>query len=180
MRLDEIRARERAATPGPWEADGEHVFSVEGWAVSYTGGFGHHVNRLKMTPARAAEVQRNNNEFIAHAREDIPYLLSEIDRLTAELDQYRQQKAELIEENKALHSELDNSQPCFACINFGRNGGECRGAGCCRYDEEVSEKFQWKWRGRELMMKVSIAETLVLLSRNFSEAAEQAKGDVEA
>ena len=60
-RIDEIRARCDAATPGPWELDQDVWHGDECIAE---------INR----PANAA--------FIAHSRDDIPYLLSEIDLLT--------------------------------------------------------------------------------------------------
>lgn len=61
----EIRERERAATGGPWKASGCAIFSehpTEDLAIYDEGGH---------TEADAA--------FIAHAREDIPYLLSALD-----------------------------------------------------------------------------------------------------
>lgn len=66
-RISEIRARCEAATPGPWDI----ILN------------GHNI-KVERTPA--------NIDFIAHAREDIPYLLAqlaerdkEIERLDAEL-----------------------------------------------------------------------------------------------
>ena len=53
-RLEEIRSRAEAATPGPWEI-----------GVTYNHG--------------------RNATFIAHAREDIPYLLAEVERLQKDL-----------------------------------------------------------------------------------------------
>lgn len=34
-------------------------------------------------------------------------------------------------ERDAAKSDLDNSAPCFACIHFKRNGGECGGGMAC-------------------------------------------------
>lgn len=82
--IEAIRAREQAATRGPWIVD--HDFddcSPDGtpdqWPyrictrtletiVDFTGG---------------SEVSEENAQFMAHAREDIPKLLAEIDRLRA-------------------------------------------------------------------------------------------------
>ena len=69
-RLDEIRAREAAATPGPWFDTGD----VESVGVSIAMDPYADIN-----PDRA--VWKVNADFIAHAREDIPFLLAEIERL---------------------------------------------------------------------------------------------------
>lgn len=73
--LDEIRARAAAATPGPWQARREFVVSgdLEGIpdCVVSTGEDG---------PQELADA-----EFIAHAREDVPALYAEIERLRAAL-----------------------------------------------------------------------------------------------
>lgn len=75
-RLREIEEREKAATPGPWDT-GEHptnsgiryVFDTDGSEVC-TVYFNEE--------SRAVE-------FIAHAREDVPFLIAEVRRLQNEL-----------------------------------------------------------------------------------------------
>jgi hypothetical protein len=59
-RIDEIRARSEKATKGPWGTFDNPIIPL--LERSYNAG------------------------FIAHSRDDIPYLLTEIDRLTAELN----------------------------------------------------------------------------------------------
>ena len=79
-RLNEIRARAEAATPGPWVAYGNTVEQEKtGW---------HTVVGTEMTGQAYMAYERltTKNEdaiFIAHAREDIPYLLAEVERLRA-------------------------------------------------------------------------------------------------
>lgn len=77
-RLREIEARANAAKPGPWKrAEYEHGFEVQtgpDYGVcsvfkNTDGGFGQQIDNL---------------EFIAHAREDIPFLLATIERLASE------------------------------------------------------------------------------------------------
>lgn len=65
-----------AATPGPWEMTNE----PEG-----SGFFGtkHGKGGVSFSGSRA------DNEFIAHAPEDIAYLLDENDRLTADRDKQK-------------------------------------------------------------------------------------------
>ena len=75
-RLDAIRARCEAATPGEWTAVWRgntvksHAVITKIFGQSITGG---------ISP------RTGNAEFIAHARTDVPDLLAEIERLTAEL-----------------------------------------------------------------------------------------------
>ena len=78
--LAEIKAREQAATRGPWEMSNEPKGSgffgtIHGKAgVSFSGN-------------------RADNEFIAHARTDIPALLAEVERLTKEIETGRHMNA---------------------------------------------------------------------------------------
>ena len=74
-RLAEIRARVDAATPGPWNADDKG--GVGKAEVTGEDRQGYPIWDL-MHVADASPVDA---ELIAHARTDIPYLLSEIDRL---------------------------------------------------------------------------------------------------
>lgn len=63
--LAEIKVREQAATPGPWE-------SGQYGAVCTTNGF------------KLCNVEGHNNAaFIAHARQDISALVAEVERLQA-------------------------------------------------------------------------------------------------
>lgn len=73
--LDAIRQRADAATPGPWGVEqygttlAVHAYQVSD-AVAMIGDEDH--------PPAGSDA-----EFIAHAREDVPALLAEVDRLTA-------------------------------------------------------------------------------------------------
>ncbi|SNS43342.1 hypothetical protein SAMN06309944_0235 [Micrococcales bacterium KH10] len=82
-RLDEIKARAEAATEGPW-AVSEDSESSRAWFTrpfpEFKGKDGRPVH-LSITHAET--------EFIAHAREDIPWLLAEVDRLQAQVDAVR-------------------------------------------------------------------------------------------
>lgn len=113
--LAEIRARCEAATPGPWywdAIDAHKCICLESkrWKVMDFVRYGMNgaaprflVNGimeradtlLKSIPGKEHHrgfdnyIDHHDADFIAHAREDIPYLLSEVDRLTA-----RAEKAE--------------------------------------------------------------------------------------
>src|SRR5574344_342258 len=70
-RLEEIRQRTEAATPGTWKTVTHEEYSTVD--VDEQGG-----ENIAMVGSAIADA-----DFIANAREDIPYLLSEVDRLNA-------------------------------------------------------------------------------------------------
>ena len=83
-RISEIRARCEAATPGRW------VWFRDSILASEKGGFvlssclyndGSELGYLDITQGDA--------DFIAHAREDIPWLLDQLDKARAEIDQLK-------------------------------------------------------------------------------------------
>lgn len=98
--IAEITAREKAATPGPWRIDSKPDPPMSyvdirregvGWPIAHMAG------RLRIDiPEVTADA-----EFIAHAREDVPWLLKRI--------------AQLELESGALTNELKGI--CWACKN---------------------------------------------------------------
>lgn len=87
-RLSEIRARADAATPGPWESHGSSIVRPAGrkrnvaecWQQVGEGG-------EVLYPAR------ENAAFVAHSREDVPYLLATNAALRADLAASRAREA---------------------------------------------------------------------------------------
>lgn len=75
-RLSEIRARCEAATPGPW-------FNFGGWLIHTETDVEHNGIPHEKT---IGSVKAQNAAFIAHARDDIPYLLSRLEKAEAERD----------------------------------------------------------------------------------------------
>ncbi len=82
--LEPIKAREAAATPGPWESKrgddhceqkivgpGERMLFVQSWKD------GH---------AELTREVRNDCLFIAHARADVPALVREVERLREQIE----------------------------------------------------------------------------------------------
>lgn len=69
--LAPIKARAEAATPGPWKDDGEII--GPGFGIAQT--WDKHEDDFANAEA--------NSEFIAHARQDIPALVAEVERLRA-------------------------------------------------------------------------------------------------
>lgn len=84
-RLDEIRGRVGKATIGPWisEHDGKFIDGGDqDWIVSECGSC--HIKDCTCGYCdripESGVLYPHDAEFIAHSREDIPYLLSEVDR----------------------------------------------------------------------------------------------------
>jgi outer membrane murein-binding lipoprotein Lpp len=134
-RINEIKAREQAATPGPWMNWPEKSFNVQ-------------------SPNRniACCFRNSNAAFIANARADIPALLSEVERLTAQICKL---EADLDEADKdgiklaanrdawkaravAAIEDLNRDGTCDTCKRGPDNHkcGKC-GVGC------------YEWRGPE-------------------------------
>lgn len=92
MNLAEIKERESKATAGPW-AWGESYFNV--W-------LGSHLNTIVGSSGyddgdSTVDVSEENAEFIAHAREDVPALIAEVERLEKESQKYFEQAMRLHE-----------------------------------------------------------------------------------
>ncbi|MPM88569.1 hypothetical protein SDC9_135673 [bioreactor metagenome] len=85
---------------------------------------------LCLTPEEIEGLMVANGEKAA----ELARLRAELERVTAERD--------------AAVEELYNAAPCFACVNFNRNSGDCFGAGRCRYVDEVAQMYPggFKWR----------------------------------
>ncbi|MBF4578941.1 hypothetical protein [Frigoribacterium sp. VKM Ac-2530] len=103
--LNAIIARACHATPGPWGH------------VADTTTHGQEVHRIgsETTNSDVASVDRRSGEvtdadFIAHAREDIPALVSEVRHLTEERDTYRRD-AESWRRYMASQAAIDNATP---------------------------------------------------------------------
>ena len=88
--LAAIRERVEKATPGPWREDGPWWHDNDEATVVITVD----VDRAAVCiqpplHARRGLASDADMEFIAHAREDIPALLAEIDRLNATIQRVR-------------------------------------------------------------------------------------------
>ena len=81
--LDEIRARCEAASPEPWQSSIEGRDHTSGSNFIMVGEGDHRREDIELTGASAAD-----QDFIAHARQDIPKLLNEIKRLKALLQMF--------------------------------------------------------------------------------------------
>lgn len=79
-RLDEIHARCEAATPGPWKyIDNGFDGMIKSEEETICGG----------EPCEGRIEDGPDAQFIAHARDDIPYLLDRAEKAEADRDTYR-------------------------------------------------------------------------------------------
>lgn len=113
-RLNEIRKRADAATKGPWDSfDGlaeEHdERGVTYWVDAICADFDNAAVAITTTD-RDDEQQHDNATFIAHAREDIPALLTHI--------------AALAEANRKMREACELAKVWFA--NHDYDPRECR------------------------------------------------------
>lgn len=85
-RIEEIRARVDAATPGPWgtSRDLNGMYTIKhGTRISREDGFGSDGDVAVL--AGDEQAAYSNGSFIARAREDVPYLLDCVAALEARL-----------------------------------------------------------------------------------------------
>lgn len=73
MKLEEIRQRADAATEGPWRIGKQSPNGLNN--IGTIGGL-----------LIAQTTNEDDAKYIAHARQDIPWLISEIDRLNSGID----------------------------------------------------------------------------------------------
>ncbi len=74
--LDAIRARADAATPGPWDCERPNQ-AYRIYELSSQSPQGLNETLAEISGYNASD----DSEFIAHAREDVPALVAEVDRL---------------------------------------------------------------------------------------------------
>lgn len=82
-RIAEISGRENAATPGPWTIRNEQLIE-HGKQDIAIGVIAESFGDNNEDEATTTDECAANVKFIAHAREDIPALLNEVERLRAE------------------------------------------------------------------------------------------------
>lgn len=83
LNLEAIRRRAAAATPGTWRIGSRFGSGVLGSSVAVISG---KLPPIELDPRRNG---RADAAFIAHARQDIPALLVEVDRLSGEVERLR-------------------------------------------------------------------------------------------
>jgi len=130
-RVNDIRTRELLATRGPWGLyDSEDGF-VDIAADLKENGTGYNCRRsiaqleadlIDNDPAHAdwsegeeREQVLADAEFIAHAREDVPALLAEVDRLRARIAELEALKPARFQDCQVCGAGYEYGQPCPSC-----------------------------------------------------------------
>lgn len=109
--LDAIKARAEAATPWPWRAHGDAVVNLvrSCTCAGHIPGHGHEpFCGIEGPVATGAEPFDAN--FIAHAREDIPALLAEVQELRELVTDLNKQL-----DAKRQHDALGEDEDCGVC-----------------------------------------------------------------
>lgn len=131
--LEEIKARYEAATEGPWtnRAEGFREDSEWGQIIHYgINGVAEISESMDSDPyhVHLETMSREDAEFIAYARTDVPALVAEVERLQ-----------ELVEEKEAaLRYEKYNARPPTPC-----EISEIRKK---QVEKAVAERDRWKER----------------------------------
>jgi len=82
-----IRARLAKATPGPWRVESRHLGDSSAACISAgINSYGDGPESYPIGILSKGTVSDANADFIANAPTDIAFLLSEIDRLTADVE----------------------------------------------------------------------------------------------
>jgi hypothetical protein len=145
-RLQEIKARAEAATPGPWKPGGDcnAIVDVNGRFVIaaswYDGPF------LYITEEDA--------EFATAARTDVPALLGEVDRLREENEQWAMvndstgfEYKKLTAENARLRRELEAVKYDLGCAGLCENCKHVYNDECSLVCGDSDSPYRWEWRG---------------------------------
>lgn len=134
LNIEEIKAREQAATPGPWiVGDGtkQSFFNGKNAVISQDGRYVVADRAVYPDVPDFNEQVFFNMAFIAHSRTDIPALIAEVERLTEEnaetkarLDRFVEAGFKVGEENATLKKALE-----LMCEQF-KDEGNCILEGC--------------------------------------------------
>ena len=159
--LKAIRQRCDAATEGPWERYNNEVCNIRGKGTScivstHRWGAGRYRDHLKCHGDLPEQEHQDNCDFVAHARQDIPDLLDEIERLekllkiiTGDNKDSWPKRVECIEENKRLRDALgelrldydpDNTHDAQHCYR----DSITEFCGCCTIDKALTPKEENK------------------------------------
>ncbi len=106
--LEAIKARAEAATPGPWEADGE-PFLPQNWRpkLSVWANVGDEFSHLVAAVATPDKyLGLTDADFIAHARTDVPALVAALEERDAEVERLREENERLKKFNEDLKNQL--------------------------------------------------------------------------
>lgn len=158
QRLRDIEARVEAVTPGPWKSG--HYAPTEQVSVYYDqiDEGTSCIARTTYTILDGSEQSISDMNFIAHARQDVPWLLAEVRRLEATLVEM-EEKARLFA-TKCEYSldrimRLNNYAEALEwLLEVERDGPSIRNGNCIMY---VPDDDEWNYEQIRNNQKESIA-----------------------
>jgi len=107
--LEAIEAREKAATPGPWKKASlsEDYGAGYGMTTFFVKQPDGNLYRIGSADTSKKYIEENNNaEFVAHSRQDVPALIAEVKRLSAELEHLTRERDVTINDLKKIAKEI--------------------------------------------------------------------------
>lgn len=109
-RLAEIEQREQEATAGPWKPDERYVIGGEDIPGSRPGGevIAEAQPSMSRWPEYTIQMRRANAEFIAHARADVPWLLSQLRDARAENERLTIKAGQAMQDAVAWRAVVQN------------------------------------------------------------------------
>lgn len=116
-RLEEIRKRLEAATPGPWDSSCYNENNP-----SYSVNQSTKIIPAHLLPGESIAFQikkQSNAEFIAHAPEDIRWLLNEINKLQEEVLAEHQAAVDMFIKKDTLQDKLKIAEEALGKIYRG-------------------------------------------------------------
>jgi len=118
--ISQIRERLAKATPGPW-------IEGDGFIRAVKGGLNENWDILEIV--EEGPDAKPNTDFIAHAPEDIAFLLAEVERLTAENAAFDKRSDEYTKSAQSLIAELASAKADKERLDW------LEGAKCAEYHE---------------------------------------------
>lgn len=115
-RLDAIRAREGAATKGPWCTDGAEIYQGD----EYLPGLSEWIGET--CRADEGDGGKADAAFVAAARSDVPALLAEVDRLRTENATIEAKTREAIAQDFIRQGKASDSLSWGQAVSIARDG----------------------------------------------------------
>ena len=108
-RIEEIEARTKEATPGPWMV--EYTWDRDGneWPL---------IMAKNKDGEKQLELTWENAEFIAHSREDVPWLCKTVRQFVAQLEEVEAQCAAMREALKEISRTEQDEKPDGTILGY--------------------------------------------------------------
>ena len=128
--LQAIKMRAKYATDGPWKVVNSEESGVQIGTVWEHGQLKAGVPIVTTAHGKGGVtvyINHVNAEFIAHAREDVPTLIAEVELQKANAEQYLKDNVELYNENLILKNEIQRLREALGYYADEKNHTELRG-----------------------------------------------------